>query len=150
MSNRLESSKTARDAREELSHSLKAFGEMISGSSKTTSEWQRDQLQTFSNNLDRLTKSLEERLLYLTESNSRNTNEVRRELKDTLETMRSAIEKKVGEMQSSNEKKLEEMRATVDEKLQTTLEARLGESFKLISERLEAVHKGLGDMQQQA
>ena len=53
-------------------------------------------------------------------------------------------------MQSANERKLEEMRATVDEKLQATLETRLGESFKLISERLEAVHKGLGDMQQLA
>jgi DNA recombination protein RmuC len=53
-------------------------------------------------------------------------------------------------MQSGNEKKLDEMRATVDEKLQKTLETRLGESFKLVSERLEAVHKGLGDMQQLA
>jgi DNA recombination protein RmuC len=53
-------------------------------------------------------------------------------------------------MQSGNEKKLDEMRATVDEKLQNTLETRLGESFKLVSERLEAVHKGLGDMQQLA
>jgi DNA recombination protein RmuC len=53
-------------------------------------------------------------------------------------------------MQQSNEQKLEQMRITVDEKLQQTLEARLGESFKLVSERLEAVHKGLGDMQQLA
>ncbi|PGH40711.1 MAG: DNA recombination protein RmuC [Candidatus Nephrothrix sp. EaCA] len=50
-------------------------------------------------------------------------------------------------MQEGNEKKLEEMRKTVDEKLNETLEKRLGESFKLVSERLEAVHKGLGDMQ---
>lgn len=53
-------------------------------------------------------------------------------------------------MQQGNEQKLEQMRITVDEKLQKTLEARLGESFKLVSERLEAVHKGLGDMQQLA
>ena len=53
-------------------------------------------------------------------------------------------------MQAGNEQKLEQMRITVDEKLQQTLEARLGESFKLVSERLEAVHKGLGDMQQLA
>lgn len=150
ISNRNESTKTARDAREEMSHSLKSFGELISGSSKTTSELQRDQLYAFSNNLNTLTKSLEEKLQHLTESNGRNINEVRRELKDTLETMRATIEKKVNDMQSANEKKLEEMRVTVDEKLQTTLEVRLGESFKLISERLEAVHKGLGDMQQLA
>lgn len=64
-----------------------------------------------------------------------------------LEQMRQTIEQKVTAMQQSNEQKLEQMRITVDEKLQQTLEARLGESFKLVSERLEAVHKGLGDMQ---
>ncbi len=64
-----------------------------------------------------------------------------------LDTMRNTIEQKVTAMQTSNEQKLEQMRITVDEKLQQTLEARLGESFKLVSERLEAVHKGLGDMQ---
>lgn len=69
---------------------------------------------------------------------------------DSLENMRLVLEKSITNMQQSNEKKLEEMRHTVDEKLQKTLEARLGESFKLVSERLEAVHKGLGDMQQLA
>jgi DNA recombination protein RmuC len=53
----------------------------------------------------------------------------------------------VKELQEGNEKKLEEMRKTVDEKLHETLEKRLGESFKLVSDRLEAVHKGLGEMQ---
>ena len=67
-----------------------------------------------------------------------------------LDNMRQTLEKKIGEMQQGNEHKLEQMRVTVDEKLQQTLEARLGESFKLVSERLEAVHKGLGDMQQLA
>jgi DNA recombination protein RmuC len=67
-----------------------------------------------------------------------------------LDLMRDTIEKKIGDMQAGNEKKLDEMRATVDEKLQKTLESRLNESFKLVSERLEAVHKGLGDMQQLA
>jgi DNA recombination protein RmuC len=67
-----------------------------------------------------------------------------------LDNMRQTLEKKIGEMQQGNEQKLEQMRITVDEKLQQTLEARLGESFKLVSERLEAVHKGLGDMQQLA
>src|SRR5207245_3261672 len=50
-------------------------------------------------------------------------------------------------LQKDNADKLEKMRATVDEKLQSTLEKRLGESFKMVSERLEAVHKGLGEMQ---
>jgi DNA recombination protein RmuC len=67
-----------------------------------------------------------------------------------LDQMRETVEKKIGDMQSGNEKKLDEMRATVDEKLQKTLETRLGESFKHVSDRLEAVHKGLGEMQQLA
>ena len=64
--------------------------------------------------------------------------------------MRQTIEQKVTAMQQSNEQKLEQVRITVDEKLQKTLEERLGQSFQLVSERLEAVHKGLGDMQQLA
>src|SRR3954468_2093234 len=67
-----------------------------------------------------------------------------------LNEMRHTLEMKIAELQQGNEHKLEQMRITVDEKLQQTLEARLGESFKLVSERLEAVHKGLGDMQQLA
>lgn len=67
-----------------------------------------------------------------------------------LDQMRETLEKKMAELQTGNERKLDEMRATVDEKLQKTLETRLGESFRLVSERLEAVHKGLGDMQQLA
>ena len=130
VSNRNESTKTARDAREEMSHSLKSFGELISGSSKTTSELQRDQLYAFSNNLNTLTKSLEEKLQHLTESNGRNINEVRRELKDALETMRTTIEKKVSEMQLANEKKLEEMRATVDEKTSGHFRSKIGGVFQ--------------------
>ena len=61
--------------------------------------------------------------------------------------LRDALEKKVTELQDSNARKLDEMRVTVDEKLQGTLEKRLGESFKLVSDRLEMVQKGLGEMQ---
>ncbi len=69
---------------------------------------------------------------------------------ERFESLRKTLEKKLRQLQEGNEKKLEQMRETVDEKLQSTLEKRLGESFKLVSERLEAVHKGLGDMQQLA
>jgi DNA recombination protein RmuC len=64
-----------------------------------------------------------------------------------LEKMRQTVDGKLTELQAKNEQKLEEMRRTVDEKLAGTLEKRLGDSFKLVSERLEAVHKGLGEMQ---
>jgi DNA recombination protein RmuC len=65
----------------------------------------------------------------------------------SLERMRTTFDSRVKELQEGNEKKLEEMRKTVDEKLHETLEKRLGESFQLVSDRLEAVHKGLGEMQ---
>jgi DNA recombination protein RmuC len=61
--------------------------------------------------------------------------------------VRVAVEQKLAAIQADNEKKLEQMRATVDEKLHATLEHRLGESFKQVADRLEQVHKGLGEMQ---
>lgn len=67
-----------------------------------------------------------------------------------LDKLRETIEAKLMDIQNDNSQKLEAMRATVDEKLHATLEKRLGESFQLVSERLEQVHKGLGEMQQLA
>ena len=64
-----------------------------------------------------------------------------------FEQLRLAVETRLGAIQADNASKLEEMRKTVDEKLHATLEQRLGDSFKLVSERLEQVHKGLGEMQ---
>ncbi|HWU68788.1 MAG TPA: DNA recombination protein RmuC [Stenotrophobium sp.] len=81
-------------------------------------------------------KSFGQQLATLTESNTQRLNE-----------MRATLEVKLREMQTDNAAKLDEMRKTVDEKLHATLEQRLGESFKLVSERLELVHKGLGEMQ---
>jgi DNA recombination protein RmuC len=83
-----------------------------------------------------LRKELGEQLGALTASNEQR-----------LERLRGTLDAQLQALQQGNEKKLDEMRRTVDEKLQGTLEKRLGESFKLVSERLEAVHKGLGEMQ---
>ncbi|MCX7996911.1 MAG: DNA recombination protein RmuC [Patescibacteria group bacterium] len=66
---------------------------------------------------------------------------------ERLEKIRETVEAKMESLQKDNSEKLEKMRATVDEKLHSTLERRLGESFKLVSDRLEMVHKGLGEMQ---
>jgi DNA recombination protein RmuC len=66
---------------------------------------------------------------------------------ERLERVRTVVENRLQLMQKDNNEKLEVMRATVDEKLHATLERRLGESFKQVSERLEQVHKGLGEMQ---
>jgi len=64
-----------------------------------------------------------------------------------MDSIRTAMDQKLASMQADNAVKLDQMRLTVDEKLQSTLETRLGESFRLVSERLEQVHKGLGEMQ---
>lgn len=64
-----------------------------------------------------------------------------------FETLRGAVEQQLGRIQQDNSAKLEQMRQTVDEKLHATLEKRLSESFKQVSDRLELVHKGLGEMQ---
>jgi len=80
-------------------------------------------------------KNLESKITELTESNAR-------KLQDIQVTLQSEMEK----MRKGNEEKLDKMRETVDEKLQGTLEKRLGESFKLVSDNLEAVQRGLGEM----
>src|SRR5437773_12310608 len=74
----------------------------------------------------------------------------REELTRSLEGVRSIVDLRLKQLQEDNSKQIDEMRATVDEKLQGTLEKRLGESFKLVSDRLVQVHQGLGAMQQLA
>jgi DNA recombination protein RmuC len=64
-----------------------------------------------------------------------------------LEAVRATVEQRLDVLRSENAQKLDQMRATVDEKLQTTLDERLGQSFKQVSDRLDQVHKGLGEMQ---
>jgi DNA recombination protein RmuC len=86
--------------------------------------------------LRRFADTLGEQLRVLTEGNERRLAEVR-----------GAVEQRLAALQEGNEKKLEQMRATVDEKLHATLEQRLGESFKQVADRLEQVHRGLGEMQ---
>ncbi|GAB2580604.1 DNA recombination protein RmuC [Dyella jejuensis] len=93
----------------------------------------REELAT---SLTRLGEQQQQRLTELTASNEKRLGEVR-----------ATLESKLGAIQQDNATKLEQMRATVDEKLQSTLETRLGQSFKLVSERLEAVQRGLGEMQ---
>ncbi|SDY15922.1 DNA recombination protein RmuC [Collimonas sp. OK242] len=89
--------------------------------------------------LKRFGDTLNQTLAALTESNAQRMAEVR-----------ATLEAKIKDLQNDNGLRLEEMRKTVDEKLHATLEQRLGESFKIVSDRLEKVHQGLGEMQQLA
>jgi len=120
-----EAATAARNLREEVWAGVSRLGEGLSATMANASKVQQDQLSGFG-----------ARLNELSESNSR-----------ALEQIRTTLDIRVKELQAENEKKLEEMRRTVDEKLQGTLEKRLGESFKLVSDRLEAVQRGLGEMQ---
>ena len=84
------------------------------------------------------------------EENANAAKAQREELTASLESVRGIVDLRLQELQKDNAQQIERMRATVDEKLQGTLEKRLGESFKLVSERLEKVHQGLGAMRQLA
>lgn len=97
--------------------------------------------------LDRLTLKLEEKLTLITEGLNKSAKDNRDELSNSLKNFSETMSAKQGELLKSTEEKLEKMRETVDEKLHKTLEERLGQSFKLVSDRLEAVQKGLGEMQ---
>jgi DNA recombination protein RmuC len=94
-----------------------------------------------------LTMQLSTQLQGISEGNARRLAEVRETLDAQLARVREALNQQLTQLQQQNEAKLDEMRRTVDEKLQATLETRLGESFKQVADRLEQVHKGLGEMQ---
>ena len=115
----------ARALREELGIVLKSVGDSTINGLGEIGKAQRGQLETFSGQLAKLIESNEKK----------------------LGELRTVVETKLTQIQTDNAAKLEEMRKTVDEKLQGTLEKRLGESFKQVSDRLEQVHKGLGEMQ---
>ena len=86
-------------------------------------------------------------LTNLTNLNEQKLENTRKNMEEKLELIRRIVEDRLLYMQKDNADKLEKMRVTVDEKLQGTLEQRLGESFKVVNDRLESVYKGLGEMQ---
>jgi DNA recombination protein RmuC len=89
---------------------------------------------------------LNQELARVRDSQSADASRQRAELRESLESVRDVVDKRLQLLQQENAKKLDDMRQTVDEKLQGTLEKRLGESFRTVSERLEQVHRGLGEM----
>ncbi|MEC9328565.1 MAG: DNA recombination protein RmuC [Pseudomonadota bacterium] len=122
---REESAGRSRELREEVSGSLGKTAELLTSTVGQLGTTQKEQLESVTTQVRSLVESNQQR----------------------MDGLRATISEQLNEIREANEKKLEEMRRTVDEKLQGTLEKRLGESFKLVSERLDAVHKGLGEMQ---
>ncbi|WP_346355656.1 DNA recombination protein RmuC [Azotosporobacter soli] len=123
--NRQEAALSAKDLRAEVAKGLKDAADSMARQMAGHGQLQAAHNENLVKQLQTLTAANEER----------------------MEKVRQAVEKKLKDIQDDNGKKLEEMRKTVDEKLHETLEKRLGESFKLVSDRLEQVHKGLGEMQ---
>ncbi len=137
---RREISESARGGRQELTQNLATFQQTLVQQGAEATRTQNNQIDAFGQQLALLQKTLSDtlstQLSGLSESNARRMAEVR-----------ETLEKQLLQLQATNAAKLDEMRATVDEKLQTTLQTRLGESFKQVADRLEQVHRGLGEMQ---
>lgn len=126
---RSEFSESTRGLRQELAQS---HGDLRAGLSRDAQAARAESAES----LARFAAGFSEQLQGLIQINERRLMEVR-----------ATVDQRLQSLQSDNSAKLDEMRRTVDEKLHATLEQRLGESFKLVSDRLEAVHKGLGEMQ---
>ena len=149
---------SARSTRQELSSTLATFQQTLLAQSSDVARTQNEQIDSFRAQLGAMQQRISddtraareaqdaalhrfgqaqaEQLRALAEANDKRLAEVR-----------DAVEAKLTQIQADNSARLEQMRATVDEKLSATLEQRLGESFKQVAERLEQVHKGLGEMQ---
>ncbi|MBN1905897.1 MAG: DNA recombination protein RmuC [Deltaproteobacteria bacterium] len=123
--NRVELGNAFREQRQELSVAFKNFGSSVIQRIGELTLNQKSQLETMSISIGRLSDSIEKK----------------------MEDAKVSLDGRLKDIQDDNAKQLEQMRQVVDEKLQGTLEKRLGESFRLVSERLEMVHKGLGEMQ---
>jgi DNA recombination protein RmuC len=123
--NREESGRSFKENREELNQSFKLLGDTLTKTVAELSNAQKGQFELFSNRQE----------------------QIRKDSETNLKEIRETVEKRLQTLQEENSKKLDEMRKVVDEKLQETVEKRFNESFKLINERLEQVHKGLGEMQ---
>ncbi len=119
------SAESDRALRTEVQGSLKTLGDSLAGNLTRLGEAQREKLSLIAEELGKLTQKQEQ----------------------AQENLRRTVEQRLDTLRSENTEKLETIRKTVDEQLQGTLEKRLGESFRLVSERLELVHKGLGEMQ---
>ncbi len=136
---RTEISQSGVQGRQEAMQNFTLFQQSLLQQSAEATRTQNQQIVALAQQLALLQKSLTDSLAQqvhaLSESNARRLTE-----------MRGTMETQLAQLQQSNAAKLDEMRQTVDEKLQATLQARLGESFKQVADRLEQVHKGLGEM----
>jgi len=133
--------------REELTNSFKLLAEQLNKSAKENRIEQANSLKSFEDTFTKNVKDFNELQKQKFDDLANKQENIKKETENKLKEIRETVEVKLNSIQEDNNKKLEEMRKTVDEKLQESVEKRFNESFKLITERLEAVHKGLGEMQ---
>lgn len=130
---------TLSNLRQEMNNNIRSemnlFGEAINRSQQQASNSQKDSFNALNKSLNEQIDTLQKNLFNLQSSNA-----------TQMDKMRATVDEKMKEIRESNEKKLNDIQKTVDEKLQTTLETRMKESFALVSDRLEQVYKGLGEM----
>lgn len=150
-----------RAGRSELAEVLHAFRQPLVEQLATAGAAQQRHSEVFGLRLEQLTRRVDESLQALAERQEETARKNRHEAgqalarlgeqqQQRLHEVRQTLEQQLTRLQNDNAARLEQMRVTVDEKLQSTLETRLGQSFQLVSDRLEAVQRGLGEMQQLA
>ena len=153
-----EVARSAATTRSELAQTLATFQQTLLNQQGDVARTQNEQIDSFRTQLastqqhqaDTLGRSAEQQALALKRFSETLIDQLRAlslSNDQRMAEVRATVEQKLGAIQADNEKKLEQMRATVDEKLHATLEQRLGESFKQVADRLEQVHRGLGEMQ---
>ena len=151
---RREQTESATVLRREVGDRLAQFQQGTQHALGEFTKAQSDQLHAFGERLSQFTLATQSQIVLGVEAQAEHakaTGERLRQLTESnaqgLEAVRATVEQRLDVLRAESADKLEQMRATVDEKLQNTLEQRLGTSFKLVSDRLEQVHKGLGEMQ---
>jgi len=166
---RTDVAEAARGNRDESAQQMLRFQQALSSQLTGIATLQNNQIDTFAQQLAKLTESNTQQLEHVRQNLMLQSQQARDEQAGTLRRfgdglqqqlaqmseanerrlaeVRATLEQKLRDIEANNAAKLEEMRRTVDEKLHATLEQRLGESFRLVSDRLEQVHRGLGEMQ---
>jgi DNA recombination protein RmuC len=138
---------SARATRQELTATLATFQQTLLAQSSDVARTQNEQIDSFRTQLAAMQQRIGDDTRAAREAQDAALHRFGQTQAESLRTLGEANDKRLAQIQADNSVKLEQMRATVDEKLSATLEQRLGESFKQVAERLEQVHKGLGEMQ---
>lgn len=148
--NRDETQRNFKENREELSSSFKNLSDSMQGSFKDTKDELSKSLKSFEDRSAQNAKDFNDLQRQKFDDLSNKQNQIKSDTELKLDKIRESVENNLQKIQEQNSKKLDEMRATVDEKLQSTLEKRFNDSFNVISNRLDQVHQGLGEMQKLA